>query len=60
MVGPNGAGKSTTVKVLAGLIRPDGGTARINGFDIVAQRIEAQRRSPICRNVRVFIPADLL
>jgi len=43
MVGPNGAGKSTTVKVLAGLIRPNTGTARVNGFDIVQQRIEAQR-----------------
>ena len=43
MVGPNGAGKSTTVKVLAGLIRPNSGTARVNGFDIVQQRIDAQR-----------------
>ncbi len=43
MVGPNGAGKSTTVKVLAGLIRPNTGTARVNGFDVVQQRIEAQR-----------------
>jgi ABC-type multidrug transport system ATPase subunit len=43
MVGPNGAGKSTTVKVLAGLIRPNTGTARVNGFDIVQQRIEVQR-----------------
>jgi len=43
MVGPNGAGKSTTVKVLAGLIRPNSGTARVNGFDLVQQRIEAQR-----------------
>jgi ABC-type multidrug transport system ATPase subunit len=43
MVGPNGAGKSTTLKVLAGLIRPNGGTAHINGFDVVQQRIAAQR-----------------
>ena len=43
MVGPNGAGKSTTVKVLAGLIRPNSGTARVNGFDIIQQRIGAQR-----------------
>jgi ABC-type multidrug transport system ATPase subunit len=43
MVGPNGAGKSTTVKVLAGLIRPNGGIARVNGFDVVRQRIDAQR-----------------
>ena len=43
LVGPNGAGKSTTMKVLAGLIRPNSGHARINKIDIVAQRIEAQR-----------------
>jgi ABC-type multidrug transport system ATPase subunit len=43
MVGPNGAGKSTTVKVLAGLIRPNSGTARVNGFDVVRERIRAQR-----------------
>ena len=43
MVGPNGAGKSTTVKVLAGLIRPNSGTALINGFDVVQQKIAAQR-----------------
>ena len=43
MVGPNGAGKSTTVKVLAGLIRPNSGTVQVNGFDIVKQRIPAQR-----------------
>ncbi len=42
-VGPNGAGKSTTVKVLAGLIRANGGVARVNGFDVVSERIEAQR-----------------
>jgi ABC-type multidrug transport system ATPase subunit len=43
MVGPNGAGKSTTLKVLAGLIRPNSGTAYINGFNVVQQRIVAQR-----------------
>jgi len=43
MVGPNGAGKSTTIKALAGLIRPNNGTARVNGFDILDQRIAAQR-----------------
>ena len=43
MVGPNGAGKSTTVKVLAGLIRPNSGRACVNGFDIIQQKISAQR-----------------
>jgi ABC-type multidrug transport system ATPase subunit len=43
MIGPNAAGKSTTVKVLAGLVRPSSGAARVNGFEIVADRISAQR-----------------
>ena len=43
LVGPNGAGKSTTIKALAGLIRPNGGRAWVNGFDIVDERIAAQR-----------------
>jgi ABC-2 type transport system ATP-binding protein len=31
--GPNGAGKSTTIKMITGLIRPSGGTVKINGYD---------------------------
>lgn len=44
MVGPNGAGKSTTMKVLAGLVRPDAGVARIGGDAIGGDRRAAQRR----------------
>ena len=43
LVGPNGAGKSTTLKVLAGLIRSSGGLARVNGFDVMLDRVSAQR-----------------
>ena len=43
LVGANGAGKSTTIKVLAGLIRPQKGSAHINNIDIVQQRMAAQR-----------------
>ncbi|MBI5243328.1 MAG: ABC transporter ATP-binding protein [Elusimicrobia bacterium] len=42
-LGPNGAGKTTTVKMLSGLLQPTSGTARIAGFDIVRQPLEAKR-----------------
>ena len=35
MLGPNGAGKTTTIRMLATLLRPDAGTARVLGHDIV-------------------------
>ena len=41
-LGPNGAGKTTTIKMLTGLLRPDQGTARINGFDLQHQSLEAK------------------
>ena len=42
-LGPNGAGKSTTIAMLCTLLRPTAGTARVAGFDVVAQR-DAVRR----------------
>jgi ABC-2 type transport system ATP-binding protein len=37
-IGPNGAGKSTTLKILAGILRPDGGDARVLGLIPAQQR----------------------
>ena len=37
LLGPNGAGKSTTVKILTSLARPDAGSARVAGMDVLAQ-----------------------
>jgi ABC-2 type transport system ATP-binding protein len=37
LLGPNGAGKTTMVRMLATLLRPDGGNARIAGHDVVAE-----------------------
>jgi oleandomycin transport system ATP-binding protein len=37
LLGPNGAGKTTVVRILATLLRPDGGQARVGGHDVVRQ-----------------------
>ncbi len=44
VLGPNAAGKTTTLKILAGLMKPTSGTARVCGFDVQTQPIEARRR----------------
>ena len=37
LLGSNGAGKTTLVRILTTLLKPDGGTARVNGCDVVSQ-----------------------
>jgi ABC-2 type transport system ATP-binding protein len=37
LLGSNGAGKTTIVRILTTLLKPDGGTARVNGFDVLSQ-----------------------
>ena len=44
LLGPNGAGKSTTIKMLATLLKPTSGTAKVAGFDIREQPAEVRRR----------------
>jgi ABC-2 type transport system ATP-binding protein len=44
VLGPNGAGKTTTVKMLATLLRPDGGEAHVFGHDIVREADEVRAR----------------
>jgi ABC-2 type transport system ATP-binding protein len=42
-LGPNGAGKSTTIGMLCTLVEPDGGSARVAGYDVVRERTEVRR-----------------
>ncbi|MFC5183710.1 ATP-binding cassette domain-containing protein [Actinomadura harenae] len=44
VLGPNGSGKTTAVRILATLTRPDSGTARVAGFDVVRQADELRHR----------------
>ncbi|MFN8517309.1 MAG: ATP-binding cassette domain-containing protein [Thermomicrobiales bacterium] len=37
LLGSNGAGKTTVVRILSTLLKPDGGTTRVNGFDVLSQ-----------------------
>ena len=43
LVGPNGAGKTTTLSMATGLLRPDAGTAVVNGIDVWRHPLEAKR-----------------
>ena len=44
VLGPNGAGKTTTIRMLATLLRPDAGTARVFGHDVVREATAVRRR----------------
>lgn len=44
LLGPNGAGKSTTLRVLYTVLKPDAGTATIDGHDVVTDSLAARSR----------------
>lgn len=51
LIGPNGAGKSTTLRILATILQPSGGTAAIFGYDV-------QKASPQVRRLISYLPEE--
>jgi len=56
LLGPNGAGKTTLISILAGLARPDAGTARVLGHDVLAEYRVARRLLGVVPQELVFDP----
>lgn len=51
-IGPNGAGKSTTIRILLGIIKKSGGSAKIFGKDVWEDRQEIHKRTS-------YVPGDI-
>ncbi|MHA1902624.1 MAG: ATP-binding cassette domain-containing protein [Candidatus Thorarchaeota archaeon] len=49
LLGPNGAGKTTLIKCLATLVLPTGGTARVNGYDVLKEPTFARASMGVCQ-----------
>jgi len=56
LLGPNGAGKSTTLRMLYTLLKPDNGTAKVDGFDVRQSPLEVQRRIGVLADARGLYP----
>jgi sodium transport system ATP-binding protein len=56
LLGPNGAGKTTTLRMITGLIVPDGGAARVDGIDVHADPMGARRRMAVLPDLRGLYP----
>ena len=44
LLGPNGAGKTTALRILSTILRPTGGSATVNGFDVVTQSAQVRHQ----------------
>ena len=49
LVGSNGSGKTTTLRMLAGILKPDEGHGQVLGFDLVSEAAQIRERQATCR-----------
>jgi sodium transport system ATP-binding protein len=56
LLGPNGAGKSTTLRMLYTLLKPDSGTARVDGYDVTESPLEVQARIGVLSDAQGLYP----
>ena len=56
LLGPNGAGKTTLISIIAGLNRPDNGSVKIHGHDVVSDFREARKKLGVVPQELVFDP----
>ena len=56
LLGPNGAGKTTTLRMLAGLLAPDAGRLRVDGFDVATHPRETRARMGVLTDARGLSP----
>jgi sodium transport system ATP-binding protein len=56
LLGPNGAGKTTSLRMVYGLMKPDGGTIRIDGLDVVADPVVAQKHLGVLPDMSGLYP----
>jgi len=56
LLGPNGAGKSTILRMLYTLLKPDQGSAQVDGFDVRQSPLEVQRRIGVLADARGLYP----
>ena len=56
LLGPNGAGKTTALRVVYGVLAPDAGRATVDGLDLAADRVAAQRRLGVLPHAQGLYP----